>query len=206
MKAHTWRTPTVVGGVVAVCALALAACTSSAAKQPQAQVPSLPTSVASAGSSAGSSSGSGAASAHAQAGTTSTATAARPRMTLDMTNTQISALYEQYSQCLATNGFSKAKNPQDQVAMTKAENACVSEDPLPPWQIDASNPKAAEFIHAVVQCLRDKGVQYVSSDSPQNGQYVLSFGGADNDAQSITLGLKYTPDCEKQTAAQGLGS
>ena len=200
MKAHTWRTQTVAGGVVAACALALAACSSSAAKQPQAQVPSLPASVATSGSVSAN------ANASAPAGTTSSATAARPRITLDMTNTQIDALYTQYSQCMATNGFSKQKNPRDQVAMMKAQNACVSQDPLPPWQIDASNPKAAEFVHAVVQCLRDKGVQYVSADSPQGGQYAFSFGGPNNDSQSITLGLQDTPDCEKQVAAQGLGS
>ncbi|WP_370346469.1 hypothetical protein [Catenulispora sp. EB89] len=190
---------------MAACALALAACSSSAAKQPQAQVPSLPAVVATSGS-ASANAGAGP-NAGASAGTTSTATAARPRITLDMTNTQINALYNQYSQCMATNGYSKEKNVQDQAARTKAENACVSEDPLPPWQLDASNPKAGAFVHAVVQCLRDKGVQYVSeNNSPQNGQVGFSFGGPDNDSQSITLGMQDTPECEKQVAAQGLGS
>jgi hypothetical protein len=200
VKAHTWSSPTVAGGTVAACALALAACASTAAKQPQAQVPSLPASVATSGSAGAN------ANPHISAGTTSSAAAARPRITLDMTNTQINALYVQYSQCMATNGYSKAKNVQDQAARTKAENACVSEDPLPPWQLDASNPKAAGFVHAVVQCLRDKGVQYVSENSPQGGQYELSLGGPDNDSQSITLGMQDMPDCEKQVAAQGLGS
>lgn len=204
MKTHTWSSRPAAGGVVAACALALAACSSTAAKQPQAQVPSLPASVATSGSA--SVNGNANANASAPAGTTGSATAARPRITLDMTNTQIDALYTQYSQCMATNGFSKQKNPRDQVAMMKAQNACVSQDPLPPWQIDASNPKAAAFVHAVVQCLRDKGVQYVSADLPQGGQYAFSFGGPNNDSQSITLGLQDTPDCEKQVAAQGLGS
>lgn len=124
-----------------------------------------------------------------------------------MTNDQIDALYEQYNQCMAGNGWSKQKNGGDTVAMAKAENACVSEDPLPPWQIDASNPKAAEFVHAVVQCLRGKGVQYVDAESsPQGGAYSFAFGGRDNDSQSINLGLRYTPDCEKQVAAQGIGN
>ncbi|WP_370380876.1 hypothetical protein [Catenulispora sp. GAS73] len=123
-----------------------------------------------------------------------------------MTNTQISELYVRYNQCMAANGYSKRTNVQDQAARVKAENACVSEDPLPPWQLDASNPKAAEFVHALVQCLRDKGVQYVSADSPQGGQYTVSFGGPNNDSQSINLGLQDMPGCEKQVAAQGLGS
>jgi hypothetical protein len=123
-----------------------------------------------------------------------------------MTNEQINALYVHYNQCLATNGWNKQKNPTDQVAMTKAQNACVSADPLPPWQIDASNPKAAEFVHAVVQCLRSKGVQYVEAESPQGGAYSYSFGGPNNDSQSINLGLQYAPVCEKQVAAQGIGN
>lgn len=201
MKTHTWSSPPVAGGVVAACALALAACSSTAGKQPQAQVPSLPAVVAT------SSSASASANAGASAGTSSSATAARPRITLDMTNTQINALYNQYNQCMATNGYSKQKNVQDQAARIKAENACVAENPLPPWQLDASNPKAGAFVHAVVQCLRDKGVQYVSeNNSPENGRVGFSFGGPDNDSRSITLGMQDAPDCEKQVAAQGLGS
>jgi hypothetical protein len=72
--------------------------------------------------------------------------------------------------------------------------------------IDASNPKAAEFVHAVVQCLRGKGVQYVDAESPEGGAYAFSFGGVNNDSRSISLGLQYTPDCEKQVAAQGIGN
>lgn len=123
-----------------------------------------------------------------------------------MTNPQISDLYVHYNQCLATNGYSKTKNVKDEAARTKAENACVAQDPLPPWQLDASNPKAGDFVHAVVQCLRGKGVQYVSEMSPEGGQYGYSFGGPDNDSRSIDLGMQDTPDCEKQVAAQGIGS
>ncbi|MBS2548453.1 hypothetical protein KGQ19_16420 [Catenulispora sp. NL8] len=123
-----------------------------------------------------------------------------------MTNAQINVLYDQYNQCMARNGWSKQTNVGDQVAQTKAQNACVAEDPLPPWQLDASNPKAGDFVHAVVQCLRDKGVQYVEQNSAQGGIESFSFGGPNNDSTSIRLGMQYTPDCEKQVAARGIGN
>lgn len=204
MKTHTWFVRSLAGGVLAISTLASAACGSggsSSSAQPQAQVPTLATSAAVPASATSTAAATGAAT---TAGTP--AGAARPRLTLDMTNTQISALYDRYSQCEARNGYSKQKNVEDQAARTKAENACVGDDPLPPWQLDASNPKAADFVHAVVQCLRDKGVQYVSTSAPEGGQYGISFGGPDNDSQSITLGMQDTPECEKQVAAQGIGS
>lgn len=208
MNTHTRRIRPVAGGVSAIATfavLALAACSSGSSK-PQAQVPVLPTSAsANSPASAGTAGTTGATEATGAAGASGTATSARPRITLDMTNAQLDALYNKYNQCLAANGFVKGQFP-GQAAITKAENACVSQNPLPPWQTDASNPKAGDFVHAVVQCLRDKGVQYVDAGSPQGGAYVWSFGGPNNDSQSITLGLKYTPDCEKQVAAQGIGS
>lgn len=175
--------------VLAVFALALTAC--SAPSSPQAQVPTLPTS-----SSAG----------RSTAPTTSTsADAGRPRERVDMTNDELNALYTAYNQCLAVNGYDKRKNGPDQAALTKAQAACVSKDPLPPWELDASNPHGEDFVHAVVQCLRTKGVQYVQEEPPQGGRWSFSFGGPQNDPTSISKGLQYTPDCEKQVAAQGIG-
>ena len=185
-------TRVVAAGALAVSALALAACTATSA--PQAQVPTLPGS----GSGSSSQSGAGAASSSADAG--------RPRERIDMTNEERVALAEAYNQCLAANGWDKSRNARDQAAMTKAEQACVSKDPLPPWQIDSSNPHAEDFVHAVVECLRAKGVKYVSEEPPAGGAYSFSFGGAQNDSESISLGLKYAPDCEKQVAAQGIGN
>jgi hypothetical protein len=179
-------------GALAVSALALAACTS--APGPQAQVPTLPTS----GSAGGSAAGTTTTSADPDAG--------RPRERLDMTAEESDALDQVYTQCLVTNGYDKSRNGKDQAALTKAEAACVSKDPLPPWELDASNPHAADFVHAVVLCLRAKGVRYVSEEPPDGGAYAFSFGGPGNDSSSITKGLEYTPDCEKQVAAQGIGS
>jgi hypothetical protein len=178
----------VAAGVLAVSAFTLTACTSAPA--PQAQVPALPAT--------------GSVSRPAAAPTTTDA--GRPRERLDMTAQESQALDQAYNQCLATNGYDKSRNGKDQAALTKAEAACVDKDPLPPWELDASNPHAADFVHAVVLCLRAKGVRYVSEDPPDGGSYAFSFGGPGNDPDSITKGMEYTPDCEKQVAAQGIGN
>jgi hypothetical protein len=146
--------------------------------------------------------------------TATTANPGRPRQRVDMTDDEISALSDQYIQCLTDHGMpakSKATDrdpsrlivPQDVVSRAKA--ACLSKDPLPPWELDASNPHAADFVHAVVQCLRAKGVRYVEEAPPQDGRYTYSLGGPNNDTDSVTKGLQYEGDCEKQVAGQGIG-
>lgn len=122
-----------------------------------------------------------------------------------MTNDELNALSTAYTQCMTANGWSKAKSDADSAVTAKAEAACVSKNPLPPWELDASNPHASDFLHAVVQCLRGKGVKYVDEEPPQGGRYVLSFGGPNNDRDSINKGLQFTPECEKEVAAKGIG-
>lgn len=196
-------TPRVIAaGLLLASGLVLTACGGS--DQPQAQVPMLPatgSSVATSGA------------------TTTSADPGQPRERLDMTNDEINALYQQYNQCLSANG----DNPKGEggsgggsaTGLTpgvmspeveaRAQAACKSKKPLPPWELDASNPHSTDFVHAVVQCLRAKGVRYVDEGPPQDGRYVFSFGGADNDSDSISKGLEYTPNCEKQVAGQGIG-
>ncbi|MEV7045050.1 hypothetical protein [Amycolatopsis sp. NPDC051061] len=132
----------------------------------------------------------------------------RPRERIDMTNAEAVALSDIYETCMAQNGFEKAKIstlPDPDQAAAKARAACVSKDPLPPWELDASNPHAADFVHAVVQCLRAKGVKYVNEEPPQDGRMLFSFGGPENDSASITKGMELTPACEKDVATQGIG-
>ena len=174
-------------GVLTAAALLVAACTTPA---PQAQVPALTTSDSAARTTS--------------AAPAASADAGRPRERVDMTNEEIVALYQVYNQCLVDHG-GKSRTVHDQAATTKAQAACVSKLPLPPWELDASNPKAADFVHAIVLCLRAKGVRYVDEGAPEGDRYVFSFGGANNDAESISKGMQYTPDCEKQAAAQGIG-
>lgn len=141
-------------------------------------------------------------------------TAARPRERLDMTPDEIFELSEAYDKCLAENGFDsgKAKEraastpgepPQaDQDAYAAAEAACLGEKPLPPWEYDVLNPESADFVHAVVQCLRDKGVRYVEEAPLAQGEdrRGVSLGGPNNDSESISKGLNLIPTCEKESA------
>lgn len=157
---------------------------------PQPVVPTLATSGTSSAPSAKSSSDPG---------------AGRPRERLDMTNDELDALSMAYQECMTANGWSKQKVDADPTLEARAEAACVSKNPLPPWELDASNPHASDFVHAVVQCLRGKGVRYVDEEPPQNGAYAFSFGGPNNDKDSITKGLELAPECEKEVAAKGIG-
>lgn len=177
----------VAAAVAAGSALGLSAC--GGTSDQQARVPALDAS--------GSATASASAPADADAG--------RPRERLDMTDDEVTALSRQYERCMAANGWDRTKNPRDQAAMAKAQRACRSKKPLPPWELDASNPQSADFVHAVVKCLRAKGVRYVSEEPPQDGRSMFSFGGPGNDPESIRKGMEYTPACEKQVAAQGVG-
>jgi hypothetical protein len=140
--------------------------------------------------------------------------ASRPRERLDMTNDEINEMYETYNQCLGEHGLPKGKptggagtgpvqeqrpDPGDEAA---AEAACIGQKPLPPWEYDVANPESADFVHAVVQCLRDKGVKYVDEEpaTPGEDRRVLSFGGPNNDSESITKGLNLVGTCEKEQA------
>lgn len=133
----------------------------------------------------------------------------RPRLRLDMTTAEENAMYAPYTKCLIDHGIPSrqaqqhgAPKPSD-AAVQKANQACGALLPLPPWEEDASNPQAVSFQLKVVDCLRKKGVKFVTlSNDPTTGLVGPSFGGPQNDQQSITQGLALTPQCEQQVAAQ----
>lgn len=167
-----------------------------AEQQPVPQVPSLPST--------------------SDSGTPGSASAApstapevgRPRERIDMTVEEREAMAAPYQQCLVANGFDKSRYSQDPATRTnidadwaKASAACATKEPLPPWEQDPGNPRSKDFTHAVVLCLRAKGVRYVE-EAPSGG---YSLGGESNDSQSISKGMQYAPECEKQVAAQGIG-
>ena len=141
-------------------------------------------------------------------------TASRPRERLDMTNEELSALGEAYDRCLADHGYGPKPGgqgggdtpvvgqPPDESKRAGAEAACLDKKPLPPWEYDIANPESADFVHAVVQCLRDKGVRYVDEEplTPGEDRRVLSFGGPNNDSESISKGLALIGVCEKESA------
>jgi hypothetical protein len=136
--------------------------------------------------------------------------AGRPRERLDMTPEEAEQLYAAYSQCLAEHGGSikgdggagPAAGTPDQEAAAAA--ACVDKNPLPPWEYDTANPESGDFVHKVVQCLRDKGVKYVDEEpvNPGDDRRTLSFGGPQNDSDSITKGLNLIGTCEKELSVK----
>jgi hypothetical protein len=140
--------------------------------------------------------------------------AARPRERLDMTPDELEEMDKAYVRCLAENGYDTGRakeeaartpgdpSPADQAAYAAAEAACVGEKPLPPWEYDLLNPESSDFVHAVVQCLRDKGVRYVEESQPAQGEdrRGISLGGPTNDSESISKGLTLLSTCEKESA------
>jgi hypothetical protein len=140
--------------------------------------------------------------------------ASRPRERLDMTNDELIELGEAYDRCLADNGYDTraAKEAADEAVvegatpdeskLAAAEAACLGRKPLPPWEYDTANPESSDFVHAVVQCLRGKGVRFVEETplTPGEDRRSLSLGGPDNDRDSITKGLDLIPTCEKEEA------
>lgn len=136
---------------------------------------------------------------------TSAAQEQRPRERLDMTPEDYDALSAPYNQCLAGFGLDQkgraaegSGRPQPtKEEQDKALKACESKLPLPPWEKDVNNPEAVDFANRVVQCLRDKGVRYVEVYNEPGGDTVsYAFGGPNNDAASITLGLEHAKECE----------
>lgn len=139
--------------------------------------------------------------------------AGRPRERIDMTEADRQRLYAPYLQCMKDHGAeldlspkkagsnqSRVKNPQNADA---AGRACQGKLPLPPWEVDANNPDALDFGRKVVQCLKNKGVRYVElSNGTDSGIVGPSFGGPNNDQESIKKGLDLTPACEREVAGK----
>ena len=139
--------------------------------------------------------------------------AARPRERLDMTWEEQEEMSQTYHRCLAENGFDTGKAKEgaatrpagpapDEATHAAAEAACLGKKPLPPWEYDVLNPESADFVHAVVQCLRGKGVRYVEEAPAIAGadRRTIAYGGTDNHAESISKGLELLPTCEKEQA------
>jgi len=137
---------------------------------------------------------------------TSAAREQRPRERIDGTPEDYEALLGPYNQCMAGFGLDPkgaraaegSGRPQPtREEQDKALKACEPKMPLPPWEKDANNPEALDFANRVVQCLRNKGVRYVEvSNEPGGDTVAYAFGGPNNDAASITLGLEHVKECE----------
>ncbi len=110
------------------------------------------------------------ASAGAGAGPSAPSDSTRPRYRLDMTVDDQEALMVPYDKCLKEHGFTQldGKLNMDDRQQGKALNsdkakqllACEQKYfPLPEWERDPANPRAADFQHAVTACLKARGVK-----------------------------------------------
>ncbi|ONI81338.1 hypothetical protein ALI144C_20920 [Actinosynnema sp. ALI-1.44] len=131
----------------------------------------------------------------------------RPRFRIDMTDDEQKALYDPYRKCMSEHGIAVRdptvpKPPKDK--LDAAAKACDPLLPLPAWENDINNPEAFDFNRRVVSCLRAKGVKFVEVDkNEESGMVGPSFGGPQNDQDSIDKGLKFTSKCEQEVAAGG---
>jgi len=138
----------------------------------------------------------------------------RPRLRLDMTDEEITALYQAYDDCLSENGAGgKADADADAAGgsvadagdasdYAAAELACMAFNPLPAWETDRNNPDAMDFMNAVVSCLKDKGVEFVEiASDPSSPSIDIALGGPQNDADSISRGMDLIPTCESEVSA-----
>lgn len=131
----------------------------------------------------------------------------RPRERLDMTDEDLEALSLPYRRCMEGHGLDThglrlgdRSRPQKE-ELDKALAECESKSPLPPWERDTTNPEALDFANRVVRCLRDKGVRYVEVVNEPGSEIVsYAFGGPNNDAASISLGLEHVKACEVASA------
>jgi len=138
----------------------------------------------------------------------------RPRLRLDMTDEEITALYQAYDDCLSENGAGgkasadadagggSVADAGDASDYAAAELACVAFNPLPAWETDRNNPDAMDFMNDVVSCLKDKGVEFVEiSTDPSSPSIDIALGGPQNDADSISKGMDLIPTCESEVSA-----
>ena len=73
----------------------------------------------------------------------------------------------------------------------QAEAFCAPLEPAPPWELDRSNPEAPAFAAEVVERLEAAGVTEVAVAPDDGGDRVgIEFGGAGNDASSISKGTE----------------
>ncbi|WP_209559457.1 hypothetical protein [Frigoribacterium sp. PvP032] len=83
----------------------------------------------------------------------------------------------------------------------QAEAFCAPLEPAPPWELDRSNPEAATFAADVVDRLEAAGVTEVAVAPDDGGDRVgIEFGGAANDASSISKGMELLPSIALEVA------
>ncbi|BCJ49014.1 hypothetical protein Asp14428_04890 [Actinoplanes sp. NBRC 14428] len=124
----------------------------------------------------------------------------RPRYRLDMTPEEKDRLMVPYENCLTRYGHSRVDAKKAEFAGTdltrvdpkagkkirELQDCTARYFPLPEWERDPANPRAADFEHEVTKCLKAKGVT-MTGDGAMAG---------DNVRKSLEL----TPACEREAA------
>lgn len=83
----------------------------------------------------------------------------------------------------------------------QSEAFCAPLEPAPPWELDRSNPEAAAFAADVVERLTAAGVTEAAVAPDDGGDRVgIEFGGAGNDASSISKGMELLPSVALEVA------
>lgn len=130
------------------------------------------------------------------------------RLRLDMTDEENAAAYAIYDACLEDHGGSQKLKEQSDAVTASGEDlevdgaVCAPLIPLPPWELDRANPDALAFGQGVVDCLKGKGVSQVEiAPDDGYGEVNISLGGPENDSRSISLGLEFMLECQRNVSA-----
>ncbi|MGW6929434.1 hypothetical protein ACWGE0_05155 [Lentzea sp. NPDC054927] len=92
----------------------------------------------------------------------------QPRLRMDMTEEEKQRLYDAHTACLAEkdpNATGTGAGPAGRRQYSdEAWKACAKTWPLPPWEMDSSNPTFADNWHKNVQCLNSRGVKVIETE------------------------------------------
>jgi hypothetical protein len=130
--------------------------------------------------------------------TPSTGTEDRPRRRIDMTDTEIQALYAPRNRCLDKQPIGdKGSGYEDR--LKAAYEACRQFEPLPPTQLDPANPKARAFIGRVVTCLQARGIQARAVLPADRGEWIVKYSSGELAISSTKAELA----CMQQSVEKG---
>ena len=107
-------------------------------------------------------------SAPSSAATPTPAESEQPRLRMDMTDEEKQRLYDAHTACLAEkdpNATGTGPGPAGRRQYSdEAWKACATKWPLPPWEMDSSNPTFKDNWHKNVQCLNSRGMKVIETE------------------------------------------
>ncbi|WP_167978299.1 hypothetical protein [Lentzea indica] len=100
--------------------------------------------------------------------TTVSTDAEQPRLRMDMTEEEKQRLYDAHTACLAekdpdATGTGPGVAGRGQYS-DEAWKLCAKKWPLPPWEMDSSNPTFKDNWHKNVQCLNSRGMKVIETE------------------------------------------